>query len=342
MQFGIIGSGSWATALAKILTDNKLDINWFVRSERIVTHLKTRHHNPNYLSSVYFDKNQLRLSTDVNEVVAASDIIVMAVPSAYLIETLQKADKNAFRGKKIISAIKGILPENNLLLNEYLLKEYNFPQENYFTVMGPCHAEEVAAEKLSYLTFSGIDINAANEVAKCFTTEYLNTIVNNDVTGVQFAAILKNIYALGAGVAHGLEYGDNFLSVLIANCADEMAGFLHKAGVPHMEVGIHTSEDHKGSPNYAASVYLGDLLVTCYSLYSRNRTFGNMIGKGYSVSTAKLEMSMVAEGYNASKCIHFINERVNADMPIADAIYEILWENLHPREGFKRIEEVLV
>ena len=342
MQFGIIGSGSWATALAKILTDNKHAINWFVRSERIVTHLKTRHHNPNYLSSVYFDKNQLQLSTDVKEVIAMSDVLVMAVPSAYITETLQKAGKDPFKGKKVISAIKGILPENNLLLNEYLAKEYNFSPANYFTVMGPCHAEEVAAEKLSYLTFSGIDIEATSELAKCFTTEYLNTIVNNDVAGVQFAAILKNIYALGAGVAHGLEYGDNFLSVLIANCADEMAGFLQKAGVPHMEVGIHASIDHKISPNYAASVYLGDLLVTCYSLYSRNRTFGNMIGKGYSVNAARLELSMVAEGYNASKCIHFINDRVKADMPIADSIYKILWENLHPREGFRRIEEVLV
>ena len=342
MQFGIIGSGSWATALAKILTDNKHAINWFVRSERIVTHLKTRHHNPNYLSSVYFDKNQLQLSTDVKEVIGMSDVLVMAVPSAYITETLQKAGKDPFKGKKVISAIKGILPENNLLLNEYLAKEYNFSPANYFTVMGPCHAEEVAAEKLSYLTFSGIDIETTSELAKCFTTEYLNTIVNNDVAGVQFAAILKNIYALGAGVAHGLEYGDNFLSVLIANCADEMAGFLQKAGVPHMEVGIHASIDHKISPNYAASVYLGDLLVTCYSLYSRNRTFGNMIGKGYSVNAARLELSMVAEGYNASKCIHFINDRVKADMPIADSIYKILCENLHPREGFRRIEEVLV
>jgi glycerol-3-phosphate dehydrogenase (NAD(P)+) len=342
MQFGIIGSGSWATALAKILTDNKFTINWFVRNERIVTHLKTRHHNPNYLSSVYFDKNQLRLFTDVNEVISASDILVIAVPSAFLVETLQKAGNDPFRAKKVVSAIKGILPENNLLLNEYLAKEYGFPHEDYFTVMGPCHAEEVAAEKLSYLTFSGIDSAFTKEVAKCFNTEYLNTIVNSDVAGVQFAAILKNIYALGAGVAHGLEYGDNFLSVLIANCADEMAGFLHKAGVPHMEVGIHASDDHKISPNYAASVYLGDLLVTCYSLYSRNRTFGNMIGKGYSVSAAKLEMNMVAEGYNASRCIHFINDRVNADMPIADAIYRILWENLQPREGFRMIEEVLV
>jgi glycerol-3-phosphate dehydrogenase (NAD(P)+) len=342
MQFGIIGSGSWATALAKILTDRGNSINWFVRSERIVNHLNSRQHNPNYLSSVYFDKNRFQLYTDIKEAIAKSDCIVVAVPSAYALETLQKAGADAFKGKKVISAIKGILPENNLLLNEYLAKEFGFPIENYFTVMGPCHAEEVAAEKLSYLTFSGADTEATKEIAGYFTTEYLNTVVNNDVMGVQFAAILKNIYALGSGIAHGLEYGDNFLSVLIANCADEMAGFLQKAGVPHMDVGIHASLDHKVSPNYAASVYLGDLLVTCYSLYSRNRTFGNMIGKGYSVSAAKLEMNMVAEGYNASKCIYSINKRVEADMPIADSIYKILWENIHPREGFKIIEEVLV
>jgi glycerol-3-phosphate dehydrogenase (NAD(P)+) len=266
----------------------------------------------------------------------------VAVPSAYAMETLRSLQRNAFEGKKILSAIKGILPENNLLLNEFLQKEYDVPLHNYFTVMGPCHAEEVAAEKLSYLTFSGTDAVSTAEIASNFTTEYMNTVVNNDVTGVQFAAILKNIYALGAGIAHGLEYGDNFLSVLIANCADEMAGFLQKAGVPHMDVGFHDTTDHKTSPNYAASVYLGDLLVTCYSLFSRNRTFGNMIGKGYSVNAAKLEMNMVAEGYNASKCIYAINKRVGADMPIADSIYSILWEHVHPTTGFKKIEEVLV
>lgn len=342
MQFGIIGSGSWATALAKILTDNKHSINWCVRSERIVNHLNTRNHNPNYLSSVYFDKNQLRLYTDVSKAISDSDCIVIAIPSAYAIDTLKMAGEHPFREKKVVSAIKGILPDNNLLLNEYLQKEYDFSIEDYFTVMGPCHAEEVAAEKLSYLTFSGINNQMTKKIASHFTNEYMNTIINDDVTGVQFAAILKNIYALGSGIAHGLEYGDNFLSVLIANCADEMAGFLQKAGVPHMEVGVHDTDDHKISPNYAASVYLGDLLVTCYSLYSRNRTFGNMIGKGYSVSSAKLEMNMVAEGYNASKCIHVINNQVGADMPIADSIYKILWENLHPREGFRKVEEVLV
>jgi glycerol-3-phosphate dehydrogenase (NAD(P)+) len=342
MQFGIIGSGSWATALVKLLTDNQHKVGWCVRSEQIVNHIKQRHHNPGYLSSVYFDAARLELSTDVNKTVTENDHILVAVPSAYIKETLQPLDKNAFAGKKVISAVKGILPEDNLLLNEYLHKEFDLPLSEYFTIMGPCHAEEVASEKLSYLTFSGIDGEAAGKIAQCFTTEYLNTVVNEDIYGVQYAAILKNIYALGAGIAHGLEYGDNFLSVLIANCADEMAGYLRKVGIRHIEVGVHESEDHRKSPNYAASVYLGDLLVTCYSLYSRNRTFGNMIGKGYSVKAARLEMSMVAEGYYASKCIYLVNKTIGAEMPIADTIYRILWENVKPKDGLNLIEQVLV
>jgi glycerol-3-phosphate dehydrogenase (NAD(P)+) len=327
MRFGVIGSGSCATALAKILTDNRKPIQWWVRDESAIRYLKNRHHNPKYLSSVYFDDSLLSLNPNVSEVIAASDCLVMAVPSAYMAATLEGVDRNALRQKKILSAIKGILPEHNLLLNEWLDLEFRGSADDYFTVMGPCHAEEVAAEKLSYLTFSGHHAAATNEIAAAFTTEYLNTKVNDDVNGVQFAAILKNIYALGAGIAHGLEYGDNFLSVLIANCADEMAGFLKMVGK---------------SANYAASVYLGDLLVTCYSLYSRNRTFGNMIGKGYSVKSAQLELNMVAEGYNASKCIYLRNKEIKAQIPIAEMIYRILWENVNVRLGMKQIEAYLV
>ncbi|HET6254075.1 MAG TPA: NAD(P)H-dependent glycerol-3-phosphate dehydrogenase [Puia sp.] len=345
MRFGVIGSGSWATALAKILTDNGNSIHWWIRNEAIIRHLKARRHNPQYLSSVNFDTGLLSLSGNVSEVIAASDCLVMAVPSAYMAATLEGVDRNAFHGKKVLSAIKGILPDSNLLLNEYLDREFGGSPAGYFTVMGPCHAEEVAAEKLSYLTFSGQDENATRDVAAYFTTEYLNTVVNRDVYGVQFAAILKNIYALGAGIAHGLEYGDNFLSVLIANCADEMAGFLRKLGIHNIEVGVHTPQEglsNRKSANYAASVYLGDLLVTCYSLYSRNRTFGNMIGKGYSVKSAQLELNMVAEGYNASKCIYLKNKEIRAEMPIAEMIYRILWENVNVGIGMKQIETYLV
>jgi glycerol-3-phosphate dehydrogenase (NAD(P)+) len=285
------------------------------------------------------------LTNDIQKIIEESDCLVIAIPSAYIDQTFKNLPKNIFKEKKLVSAVKGILPEQNLLLNDYLKDEFGFPLGDYFTVMGPCHAEEVAAEKLSYLTFSGADQTTTTDIASNFSTEYLNIIVNNDVYGVQYAAVLKNIYALGAGMAHGLEYGDNFLSVLIANCADEMAGFLRKVGISHIEVGIHDEEDtvsHKRSSNYAASVYLGDLLVTCYSLYSRNRTFGNMIGKGYSVKVAQLELNMVAEGYNASKCIYMINGKVGASMPIAETIYKILWENVKVEKGFNQIEAVLV
>lgn len=345
MQWGIIGSGSWATALAKLLTDNNHPVNWLLRTEEMVVHFSKRHHNPSYLRSVYFETELLSFDTDVCSVVEKSDCLLIAVPSAFVLDTLINLPKNAFAGKKVVSAVKGILPHDNLLLNDYLAKEYNLPPENYFTIMGPCHAEEVASEKLSYLTFSGFDSQTAEDLALYFKTNYLNTITNSDVYGVQYAAILKNIYALGAGIAHGLEYGDNFLSVFIANSADEMAGFLRKVGIKHIEVGVHEIDDpvtHKKTPNYAASVYLGDLLVTCYSLYSRNRTFGNMIGKGYSVKAAQLEMKMIAEGYNASKSIYEINKSIGYQMPVAETIYKILWKNVKPSEGLKQIEEFLV
>lgn len=347
MKFGIIGSGSWGTALAKILTDNNNSINWWIRSEINIRHFKNRHHNPQYLSSAYFDTSLLHFTTDVAEVINNSDCIIIVVPAAYAADALSGLPKDIFQNKKIISAIKGILPEQNLLLNDYLKNEYAVALTDYFTVLGPCHAEEVAAEKLSYLTFSGIDEATTQLIASHFKNDYINTLDNNDIYGVQFAAVLKNIYAIGAGIAHGLEYGDNFLSVLIANSADEMAGFLRKAGIQNVEVGSieHTvphTRNEKRTTNYAASVYLGDLLVTCYSLYSRNRTFGNMIGKGYSVRSAQLEMSMVAEGYNASKCMYIINKKILAEMPVAETIYKILWENMSASEGFKKIEETLV
>lgn len=331
MQFGIIGSGSWATALAKILTDSNHSIHWWVRNEQNIMQMKLRRHNRHYLPSAYFNTSQLHLDHNIEEVIHSSDVIVIAIPSAFVESALEGLPKNAFEGKKIVSAIKGILPGCNNLLNDYLAEHFNFSIENYFTVLGPCHAEEVASEKLSYLTFSGTTDEAARQIAEHFRTEYLNVVVNHDVLGAQYAAVLKNIYALGAGIAHGLEYGDNFLSVYIANAANEMVQFAKMV----------IAENNIEPVNYASSVYLGDLLVTCYSLYSRNRTFGNMLGKGYSVQSAKLELNMVAEGYNASKCIYKINQEIGAKMPIAEHIYRILWQNVEPEDAFKEIEAVL-
>ncbi len=331
MQFAILGSGSWATALAKILTDSGHQINWWIRNTDTLQFMNQRRHNPNYLSNAYFNTSLLQLSNSINYVVETSDVLVVAIPSAYATNAFNALNTDAFKNKKIVSAIKGILPEKNQLLHQYMSERFKLNLRNYFTVLGPCHAEEVAAEKLSYLTFSGIDQPATKEIASHFNTAYMRTAVNPDVVGVQYAAVLKNIYALGAGIAHGLDYGDNFLSVYIANCANEMVRFLRVV-------------KHAGAIdlNYAASVYLGDLLVTCYSLYSRNRMFGNMIGKGYSVKAAQLELAMVAEGYNASKCIHATNEDVKVKIPMADIIYEILWQQLPAAEGFDKIETLLV
>ena len=347
MQFGILGSGSWGTALAKLLTDNGQQIHWWLRSDSNIDSFKDRRHNPQYLRNAFFKIELIQFSSNIEEVIHTSDHILIVIPSAFVAEALKPLPKNIFKGKKIISAVKGILPEENILLNEYLKIHFDVELHDYFTVLGPCHAEEVAAEKLSYLTFSGIDEKATMGIAANFKTAYLNTLCNADIYGVQYAAVLKNIYAIGSGIAHGLDYGDNFLSVLIANSADEMAGFLKKAVNHSIEVGsINHNHNLKSEPgkttNYAASVYLGDLLVTCYSLYSRNRTFGNMIGKGYSVQSAQLEMSMVAEGYNASRCMFLINEKVKAPMPIATTIYKILWNELPAHEGFSEIESILV
>ncbi len=345
MTFGILGSGSWGTAIAKILTDNNNTIWWWNRSAEAIEQFKIKKHNPQYLTAARFDVNKLLLSTNVEDVIINSDVIVIAIPSAFVSEVLSSLNKNIFEGKKIVSAVKGILPEENELLNDFLQKNFGVKIENYFALLGPCHAEEVAAEKLSYLTFTGVDEEATAAIATHFKTDYLNTVTNKDIYGVQYAAVLKNIYAVAAGIAHGLDYGDNFLSVLIANSADEMAGFLRKAGIINAEVGYMEHGKNKTAnkhANYAASVYLGDLLVTCYSLFSRNRTFGNMIGKGYSVKNAQLEMSMVAEGYNAAKCMHIINEKVNAEMPIAQTVFDILWNNVDAKTGFKNIEEGLI
>ncbi len=336
-HIGIIGSGSWATALAKILTDNNRHIHWWIRNEETIRHMQLRHHNKHYLTSVYFDTGLLQLNHRVEEVVKASDTIILAVPSAFLRTVLETLPPNAFEGKKVVSAIKGLVGGTNQLINDYLADTFNLPPEQYFTITGPCHAEEVANEKLSYLTFSGVNTTETDALAACFNNSYLQTIVNKDVTGVQFASVLKNIYAMGAGIAHGLEYGDNFLSVFITNCFREMQEFLEKYEQYQAGAGKEPMVH-----NYNASAYLGDLLVTCYSLHSRNRTFGNMIGKGYSVRATQLELNMIAEGYYASKCIYEINAEIGAYMPIAQKVYAILWEQLQMEEAFLELEKGLV
>lgn len=322
-----MGNGSWSSALAKILTDNGHTINWWMRSEEALQQLKLTGHNPHYLHIVKFDLSLINLYHDINKAVKDGDIILVGIPSAFVVETLIKIHPDTLKNKIVLSALKGILPQGYLLLNEYLKDTIDFDLNQYCCISGPCHAEEVAAEKLSYLTFAAQEENLAQEIATLFTSSKLKTIVSSDVFGVQYAAVLKNIYALGAGIAHGLDYGDNFLSVYITNCFSELQQF--------MEV-ISTQQQH----HYNTSAYLGDLLVTCYSLHSRNRTFGNFIGKGYSVNAAKLELNMVAEGYYASKGIYEIGKKYQYTLPIATAIYNILWNQYPAKTAFESIEDI--
>lgn len=326
-QITILGNGSWSTALAKLLTDNGHQLIWWMRSEEALSEIKDSGHNPHYLSGVRFDTSKLTLTNHLEQAIEKGDVILIGIPSAFVENLMNELPESIFQQKKVLSAIKGILPDTCLLLNEYLEKKFGVALANYGCITGPCHAEEVAAEKLSYLTFASDDAAFAQQMATLFESDVLKTIVSTDVYGVQYAAVLKNIYALGAGIAHGLDYGDNFLSVYITNSFAELQRF--------MDV-ISTQTLH----HYNTSAYLGDLLVTCYSLHSRNRTFGNYIGKGYSVNAAKLELNMVAEGYYASKGIHTICERLNYELPIANTVYDILWNKKNPATAFERIEGI--
>jgi len=330
---GIIGNGSWGTALAKILTDNGRQIHWWVRNKASVDYLLQRSHNPHYLTSVRFLPETIVPTDNLRQVLSACDTLVFAVPSAYAQSVIESVETELWSGKKIISAIKGILPDCNLLLNDHLTQHLGYDLNNYVAITGPCHAEEVADERLSYLTFSGLNDAFTGAVSRAFKTTYINTTFNHDIWGAQFAAVLKNIYAIGAGMAHALGYGDNFLSVYITNCYREMYNFLRI----HFEK-VHPSNEE---PDFHTSAYLGDLLVTCYSLHSRNRTFGTMLGKGYSVKAAMLEMNMVAEGYYASRGMQAMSREYVIDIPLATCLYEVLWEGIEPGAAFQQIEKML-
>lgn len=332
-QIGIIGNGSWGTALAKILTDNGHTIHWWVRNDEAISSLQSRQHNPHYLTSVRFLPNTIFPTNDLAAMLASCQTIIVAVPSAYAQAIIDQVPAEVWRSKYVVSAIKGILPNTNLLLNDYMTGSLGLPLENYVAITGPCHAEEVAYERLSYLTFSGLNDVLTQNVASAFNCSYINTTSNHDIWGAQFAAVLKNIYAIGAGIAHSLDYGDNFLSVYATNCYREMYGFLQS----HFEK-VHPSHEQ---PDFHTSAYLGDLLVTCYSLHSRNRTFGAMIGKGYSVKAATLEMNMVAEGYYAARGMQAISSQYAIALPMATIIYNILWENTRPAEGFAKLEKMM-
>ncbi len=309
-KIAVLGGGSWATAIVKMLSENQEKIGWYMRSVYAVEHIKRNKHNPSYLSSAELHPEQLDLSYDINETVKNYDILIFAIPSAFLKSELDKLIE-PLEGKIIFSAIKGIVPESGYIVGEHFFETYNIPFDNIGVITGPCHAEEVAMERLSYLTIACQDQKKATVVSNCLKGRYIRTKISDDIIGTEYAAMLKNIYAIAAGICHGLGYGDNFQSVLMSNSIREMKRFIRKV--------------HKMKRNINNSAYLGDLLVTGYSTFSRNRMFGNMIGKGYTVKSAMFEMSMVAEGYYATKSAYIINQEKGAKTPIIDAVYGVLY-----------------
>lgn len=315
LKIGIVGSGSWATAMIKMLTDNVFSkkILWWVRRSEDRDYIVRFRHNPSYLSSVEIKVHEDDIYVDARGVIVNADIIVLNTPAAYLKEALKDVTALDFKDKIVVSAIKGIIPDENLAIADYLVQYYDVDLSNIVVVGGPCHAEEVAREKLSYLTFGCVDLEIAKKTAGLFSSHYIQTITSLDPIGIEYCAILKNIYALAGGIAHGLGYGDNFQAVLVSNALREMSYFVTALSPLGRDI--------------KSSAYLGDLLVTAYSQFSRNRTFGNMIGKGYTVQSAQLEMNMVAEGYYASACIQSIIKKHNLNMPICNMVYEVLYNH---------------
>jgi glycerol-3-phosphate dehydrogenase (NAD(P)+) len=327
IQIGVLGGGSWATALVKLLCNSQSSVLWWMRNEEAINHIKQFGHNPNYIQSIEFDLEKLTVTSNLQAVVDACDYIVVAIPSAFLHETFNTCEVRGLENKVLFSAVKGIVNEFDSIPARYFHKLYQVPYENIGIICGPCHAEEVALEKLSYLTIGAIDQSKAEVLSSMLACRYIKTITTEDVFGAELAAILKNVYAVAAGICHGVGFGDNFQAVLVSNAIREIEHFIDTVNDVHRDV--------------KSSAYLGDLLVTAYSPYSRNRTFGTMIGKGYSVKWATIEMNMVAEGYYAAKGIHAINEKFKASIPIADAVYRILYEKAAPAMEMRLLTEKL-
>ena len=311
-KIAVMGGGSWATALAKLLLlAQDADILWYMRRDDRIADFKRLNHNPVYLSDIRFDTDRIYFSSDINEICDKADTLLFAIPSPYLKSHLAKLTAD-ISGKLLVSAVKGIVPDENLVVSEYMNRFYGIDKQNIVVISGPCHAEEVALERLSYLTIGSKSHELAAAVSDRFNCKSMRTILSDDVTGIEYAAVLKNVYAIASGIVHGMKGGDNFLAVLLSNAIREMDAFISVASPGEKR-------------NIFDSVYLGDLLVTSYSRFSRNHNFGSMIGKGYSVKAAMMEMEMVAEGYYGTKCIHEVNRELKVPMPILDGMYEILY-----------------
>ena len=324
-KISVIGGGSWATAIVKILSNNVSKIHWWVRSNETAEFIRKYKHNPNYLSDVGIDLSKIEIETDLKKAITSSDLIILAVPSAFLKNTLEKITSDDFKGRAVFSAIKGIIPDDLLIIGDFLNQKIGIPINQIGVITGPCHAEEVAMERLSYLTIASQNKDTASRLATIMSCRYIKTSVSDDIYGTEYSAVLKNVIAIASGICHGVGYGDNFQAVLISNAIQEIERFVKAV--------------HPVDRDIKDSAYLGDLLVTAYSSFSRNRMFGTMVGKGYSVKFAQLEMNMIAEGYYATKCIYELNKKYNVNIPITNAVYHVLYEKIAPRIEMKLLSD---
>lgn len=327
VDVAVIGDGSWATAIVKVLSENKHKIKWWVRQQDDVKKIREIGCNPNYLTGVQINTRKVKPNHRIAKVVEGTDFVVLAVPAAYVKSALDQLPENAFDNKIVISAVKGIIPEGDILVTDYVKERFNVKDEQLAIISGPCHAEEVALGRQSYLTIGANDQEVATTVADLLRCRFVNVSTLSDLIGIEYSAIMKNIIALACGITNGLSFGDNFQAVLVSNAMQEIAYFLDKL--------------HPDQRDVNASAYLGDLLVTCYSQFSRNRTFGNMIGRGYSVKSAMFEMKMVAEGYYAVDSIHKVIQKHDLDMPICTAVYRMLYEKISPAIETQLLKERL-
>ena len=324
MNVAVLGSGSWATALAKIVMHNVAEINWYIRKQETIDEFREIRRNPNHLEWAYFDISRINFSNDINQVLSEAELVILAVPSPYVKDVLAEITVDMSQ-KKVISAVKGMIPGDNILVTDYMHQHFHVPEANLGMITGPCHAEEIALERLSYLTIGCKDTANATEWQKLFDTPYVRTTPSNDMKGLEYASVMKNIYAIAAGMCTSLRYGDNFQAVLLTNAMHEIVRFTKAVSdVPR---------------DITDSGYLGDVLVTAYSNFSRNRQFGQMIGMGYSVKAAQTEMEMVAEGYYGTKAIHIANKTLGVDIPIVEAMYQILYKRKSPKTTIKELTQ---
>lgn len=323
---GVIGYGSWATALVHTLVKNKVHVWWHIRNEEVMESLLTEGVNAKYLSEIEFDQSCISPVSDINEVVKNSEVLLIATPSAFLKNVMSDLTES-LEDKFILSATKGIIAEDYTTITEYFNRTYGLSYDHLGLISGPSHAEEVGMDRLSYLTVACKDEENARKIGEMFKSSTFKVSHSTDIYGIEYAAVLKNIYALAGGLAAGLGYGDNFRAVLTAACAKELTRFIN--------------ESYPFDRDTMNSAYLGDLLVTSYSSFSRNRRLGQLIGHGCTVKSALNEMTMIAEGYFAAECMKHINERHNVYMPIADMVYDVLYKRANPRKRMKELSTLL-